>query len=106
MATLEAEYSTPSSSKKAKRHVAKANFDKWQRELEKDHWTITWLRCEVEKMPEHCVSKLFCAVCQRYEGKICGMKHFSRAWITGSSNQKTSNIVDHAKSDQHKATMA
>ena len=57
-------------------------------------------------MPEHCISKLFCAVCQRYEDKICGMKHFSRAWITGLSNQKTSNIVDHTKSDQHKAAMA
>ena len=34
------------------------------------------------------------------------MKHFLRAWITGSSNQKMSNIVDHAKSDQHKAAMA
>ena len=59
MATLEAEYSTPSSSKKAKRHVVKATFDKWQRELEKDHGTMTWLQCEVEKTPEHCVSKLF-----------------------------------------------
>ena len=28
------------------------------------------------------------------------MKHFSCAWITGSSNQKISNIVDHANSDQ------
>ena len=107
MTTLEAEYSTPSSSKKAKQHVAKATFEKWQRELEKDHGQLrSWLRCEVEKTPEHCVSKLFCAVCQRYEDKICGMKHFSRAWITGLSNQKTSNIVDHAKSDQHKAAMA
>ena len=43
MATLEAEYSTPSSSNKAKRHVAKATFEKWQREPEKDHGTITWL---------------------------------------------------------------
>ena len=67
---------------------------------------MTWLRSKVEKVPEHCISKLFCAVCQRYEDKICGMKHFSHAWITGSSNQKTSNIVDHTNSDQHKAAMA
>ena len=70
---------------------------------------MTWLRCEVEKMPEHCVNKLFCTVCLRYEDKIFGMKHFSCAWITGSGNQKTRNgsrIVDHAKSNQHKAAIA
>ena len=39
MVTLEAEYSTPSSSsKKAKRHVVKATFEKRQRELEKKSW--------------------------------------------------------------------
>ena len=105
MATLEAEYSTPSSSKKAKWHIAKATFEKWQRELKKDHGTMTWLRCEVEKTPEHCVSKLFCVVCQRYEDKICGMKHFLRAWITGSSNQNTSNIVDHTKTQSCNGTI-
>ena len=31
-----------------------------------------------------------------------GMKNFSRAWITGSSNHKTSNILDHATSEQHR----
>ena len=33
------------------------------------------------------------------------MKNFSGAWIAGSSNHKTSNIVDHATSEQHKAAM-
>ena len=33
-------------------------------------------------------------------------KNFSRAWIDGSTNQKTSNVVDHASSEQHKAVMA
>ena len=27
-------------------------------------------------------------------------------WITGSTNHKTSNILDHARSEQHKASMA
>jgi len=30
----------------------------------------------------------------------------SKAWIDGSTNHKTSNIVDHATSDQHKTAMA
>ena len=37
MATVKAEYSTPSSSKKAKWHIANATFEKWQRELENDY---------------------------------------------------------------------
>ena len=34
------------------------------------------------------------------------MKNFSRAWIDGSTNQKATNIMDHASSEQHKAVMA
>ena len=43
MVTLEANFSTPSNSEKAKRQVAKATFEKWQRELEKDHGMMTRL---------------------------------------------------------------
>ena len=28
-------------------------------------------------------SKLYCTVCQKYEDRICGKKHFLCAWITG-----------------------
>jgi len=37
---------------------------------------------------------LWCAVCKQYESRIEGLKNFSRAWIDGSTNHKTSNIVD------------
>ena len=33
------------------------------------------------------------------------MKHFSRVWITGSTNHRTSSVVDHATSEQHRAAM-
>ena len=33
------------------------------------------------------------------------MKHFSRVWITGSTNHKPSSVVDHATSEQHRAVM-
>jgi hypothetical protein len=33
------------------------------------------------------------------------MRNFSAAWIAGSTNHKTSNIVDHAKSEQHVSSM-
>ena len=55
---------------------------------------MTCLCCVVEKTPEH--PKLYCAVCQKYEDSIRGMKHFLCAWNTGSGNQKTSNVMDHA----------
>lgn len=42
----------PSNSKKAKRHVTKATFEKWQREFGKDYETMAWLHYEVEKRPE------------------------------------------------------
>ena len=34
------------------------------------------------------------------------MRNFSAAWVTGSTNHRTSNILDHAKSEQHTASMA
>ena len=33
------------------------------------------------------------------------MKNFSNVWITGSSNYKSSNVLDHGHSEQHKAAM-
>ncbi len=56
---------------------------------------MTWLRCDVDKgkQKKSLVSTLWCGVCRKYEERI------------RSSNHKTSNIVDHATSDQHKAAM-
>ena len=34
------------------------------------------------------------------------MNNYSSTWITGSTNQRTSNLLDHVASDQHKAAMA
>lgn len=34
------------------------------------------------------------------------MKNCSLVWITGSTNQRMSNLLDHVVSDQHKAAMA
>ena len=33
------------------------------------------------------------------------MKNYSSVWISGSRNHKTSCVIDHANSDQHKAAM-
>ena len=81
----------------SKRQVTKATFDKWQHEYEKDHQTLSWLRCDLELDKRH-VASLYCAVCRKYEDSLQSLKSFLRAWITGSTNQKASNVLDYAAS--------
>ena len=42
------------------------------------------------------VDTLWCNACRMNEAKIIGMKNYSSAWINGSTNHKTSCVVDHA----------
>ena len=94
-----------SNAKKAKRQITKATFEKWQKEFEMEHQTLSWLRCDLDAKGTHVVS-LYCAICRKYEAKIRSLKNFRRDWIVGSTNQRTSNLIDHATSDVHKAAMA
>ena len=49
---------------------------------------------------------LYTALCVRNkEDSLQSLKSFSRAWITGSMNQKVSNVLDHATSEAHKVAM-
>ena len=77
-------------------------FHKWQSQQEKEHKTLSWLRCD--KRQNH-VETLGCETCRRFKDKIRGAKNFSTAWITGSTNQKLSNVLDHGRSEQHKSLM-
>ena len=52
-----------------------------------------WLRAEMDDQDKSLVSTLWCVVCRQYVNKICWIKNFSRVWIEGSSNHKTSNIT-------------
>ena len=52
------------------------------------------------------VENLWCHACRRYESYMTGLINFSSAWMKGSPNQKTSNTVDHAKSEQYETAMA
>ena len=93
------------SRKTCKCQVMKATFDKWQQEYERDHQTLSWLCCDLE-WDKHHVASLYCAVCKKYEDSLKFLKSFSRAWITGSVNQKVSNVLDHATSEVHKVAMS
>ena len=91
--------------KKAKRQVAVSTFEKWQRNYDGDHQTLSWLRCDTDKADRNLVALLWCSVCRNYQDKICSMKNYSSVWVMGTENQLTSNVLDHVACDQHKAAM-
>ena len=64
------------------------------------------LDSSVKKNNHNLVKLLWCSACRDYEGRICSMKNYSAAWVTGSENQRTSNVLDHATSEQHKVCTA
>ena len=87
-----------------KRQLTKATFNKWQHEHEKDHLTRSWLRCDLQQDQRH-VASLHCEVCTKYRSHLESMKNFSKTWVTGSTNLKVSNVLEHATSEVHKAAM-
>ena len=88
-----------------KRKVTVSTFNKWRMQFERDHNTLSWLHCDVQKEDKMIVETLWCEVCTKHENVITGMKNISKAWISGLSNQKTSNVVDHTTGKQHCAAM-
>ena len=88
--------------KRAKRQMAYATFEKWQKQFNIDYQSFSWLRCNKEKNDKDVVSTLWCEICWQYKSNICSIKNYSKSWI---ENHKTSNVVDHATSAQHKAAM-
>ena len=103
----EAEFSADpdQKNKKLKRRVSLATFDKWKRQFNDDYHTSRWLQCDKDNT-DYTVTLLWCEVCRKYKDQIRTMRNFSSAWVNGSANQRNSNIVDHAKSEQHAAAMA
>lgn len=97
--------SSSSSSKKARRQISLNTFKKWQVQYENLYQSLSWLRCDIDKSDKSLVDSLWCGVCRQHEDRLRGMKNYSSVWINGSGNHKTSSLVDHAKSDQHKAAM-
>ena len=91
--------------KRKKRQITYSTFEKWQRQFNIEYQSLSWLRCDKDKNDKSVVSTLWCEVCRQYENKICSFKNFSKSWIEGSGNHRTSNVVDHATSGQHSAAM-
>ena len=66
---------------------------------------MSWLRFDVDKHNKSLVDTLWCYACKANEEKIMCVKNYSCSWIKGSVDHKASSVVDHAKSEQHKAAM-
>ena len=98
-------FSSSSKAKWIKRQASKETFLKWQQSYKREHQALTWLRTDTDEEDRTMISTLWCKVCRRYEGRICGKKNFSKAWIDGSTNHRTSIITDYGCSEQHKSAM-
>ena len=80
-------------------------FFLWQSQYNREHCSLLWLRCDKDQDDRRMVSMLWCNIFGNHERNISGLKNFSRAWIKGTTNQRTSNVLDHATSNQHEAVM-
>ena len=88
--------------KAKKRRVEYATFQKWQRELDRECQTMSWLLCTSEMDGgKKVVSQLKCKVCIDFADRIRLSKNFSDKWIVGANSVRISNVCDHAQSDQH-----
>ena len=57
-----------------KRRVELKTFYRWQRDLDKDYQTISWLECTTTDYKK-VVDKLKCKVCARFMDRIRGMRN-------------------------------
>lgn len=66
----------------------------------------TWLDCDsMASNRKKVVNKLKCKVCTKFKARIESCKYFSSKWIDGAESVRTSNVRDHAHSDQHTKAM-
>ena len=92
--------------KAKKQRVEYTMFQKWQRELDRECQTMSWLLCTSEKDGgKKMVSQLKCKVCIDFADRIRSSKNFSDKWIVGADSVRISNVRDHAQSDQHSCAM-
>ena len=85
-----------------KRMVLFTTYQKWRTELDRDYKTVTWLECKTLLVSgKKVVDKLLCVICKQFKNSISCTRNFSYKWIDGADSIRTSNIKDHAQSQQH-----
>ena len=89
-----------------RRRVSYASFLKWKVDHDREWQTLTWLGCiSALEQGKKLVSALCCEICTKYHDRIKGRKNFNEKWITGAESLRSSNVLDHARSEQHKHSM-
>ena len=64
--------------KKPRRQISIGTFEKWQGQWNRDHLTLSWLRCEKDRSDRGLVDLIWCEACRKYESRICSSKNFSK----------------------------
>ncbi len=91
------------SDQEAKRtNVKHETHKKLLAQYDRECQTVTWPICETGidagvKVAMHLKRR----VCTKYRQRIVGRKNFSDKRVTGADSVRTTNVLDHAKSDQH-----
>ena len=99
--------SSTSSTAAKKRKVSYPTFQQWKRDFDRNYRTVSWLECETQ-VEGGCrvVTQLKCSVCKKFRSRILSRRNFSDRWISGAESIRTSNIRDHAQSEQHVHAMS
>ena len=99
--------SGPDGPETRKEKVTYTNFLKWRKDFDRNYHSVSWLECETETVGgKRTVSCLKCTVCRKFKDAIRHRRNFNEHWVTGANTMKTSNIRDHAQSEQHVYAMA
>ena len=93
-------------SKKPKRQVTIVTFNKWKTQFEREHQTLSWLRCDPDGEDKERVATLWCQACRTHERSITSMKNFSRAWIVVRPTKKQAILLTYATCEQHRCAMS
>ena len=87
-----------------KRRVEHATFLKWKHDLDREHQTLSWLKCDCAvESGKKVVFKLGLYAIRREDKS---RKNFSSKWIAGADLVRISNVRDHAHNDQHTHAMS
>ena len=90
-----------------KRKVTYSTYEKWRHDFDRECKSMTWLGCETEMAGgKRWVKRLNCTICKKYKERISGRRNYSERWISGADSLRTSNISDHAHSDQFTSGVA
>jgi len=85
-----------------KRTIQFETLKKWQRDFDKEMKSLTWLDCITQSHAgKKKVVALRCLVCCKFKVRIESSRNFSNKWRVGAYSLRTSNIHDHAKTNQH-----